>query len=140
MPNPKLCAAGVTLRDQVNRAFPDRDRRSDGWIGDSSHSKRGSASDHNPDDNGWVRAIDVDANLSDDPKASYVFANQLRLLARRDRRLSYIIYSGRIASRRSLWRWRKYTGVNPHNTHIHISFTKKGDTDGRPFDLAILKG
>ena len=137
---PRLCEAGVTLRDQINRAFPNRDRRSDGWIGDSSHSKRGSASDHNPDDNGWVRAIDIDANLSDDPKASYVFANQLRLLARRDKRLSYIIYSGRIASRRSLWRWKKYTGINPHITHVHCSFTKKGDTDGRPFDLAILKG
>ena len=136
---PRLCEAGVTLRDQINRAFPNRDRRSDGWIGDSSHSKRGSASDHNPDDNGWVRAIDVDANLSDDPKASYVFANQLRLLARRDRRLSYIIYSGKIASRRSLWRFKKYTGINPHTSHLHISFTKKGDKDGKPFDVERLK-
>lgn len=135
---PKLCEAGVTLREQINRAFPNRDRRSDGWIGDTSHSAR--KSDHNPSIEGWVRAIDVSSGLSDDPKASYVFANQLRLLARRDRRFSYIIYSGRITSRRSLWRWRKYTGVNPHNTHIHISFTKKGDKDGRPFDLAILKG
>ena len=124
--------------DQVNEAFPDRDRRSDGIVGDSSHASRKSV--HNPDAEGWVRAIDVDANLSDDPKASYVLANQLRLLARRDRRFSYCIYPGKIASRRSLWRWKKYTGVNPHNTHIHISFTKKGDKDGRPFDLAILKG
>ena len=135
---PKLCEAGVTLREQINRAFPNRDRRSDGWIGDTSHSAR--KSDHNPSIEGWVRAIDVSSGISDDPKASFVLANQLRLLARRDRRFSYIIYSGRITSRRSLWRWRKYTGVNPHNTHIHISFTKKGDKDGRPFDLAILKG
>ena len=123
--------------NQVNEAFPHRDRRSDGIVGDSSHASR--KSDHNPTAEGWVRAIDVDANLSDDPKASYVLANQLRLLARRDRRLSYIIYSGKITSRRSLWRWKKYTGINPHNSHVHISFTKKGDKDGRPFDLAILK-
>lgn len=135
---PKLCEAGVTLRNQVSSRFPGRSLRSDGWLGDSSHSAR--KSDHNPDAKGWVRAIDISAGLSDDPKASYVFANQLRLLARRDRRLSYCIYSGKIASRRSLWRWRKYTGVNPHNTHIHISFTKKGDKDGRPFNLDILKG
>ncbi len=77
----QLCAAGLTLRDQVNRAFPDRDRRSDGAVGDTSHAAR--RSDHNPDAKGWVRAIDIDANLSDDPKASYVLANQLRLLARR---------------------------------------------------------
>ena len=137
MPNPKLCEAGVTLRAQIDSAFPNRDRRSDGWVGDTSHSAR--KSDHNPDAKGWVRAIDIDANLSDDPKASYVLANQLRLLARRDRRLSYIIYSGRIASRRSLWRWKKYTGVNPHTSHLHISFTKKGDKDGKPFDLERLK-
>lgn len=134
---PRLCEAGVTLREQINRAFPNRDRRSDGWVGDTSHSAR--KSDHNPSIEGWVRAIDVSSGLSDDPKACYVLANQLRLLARRDKRLSYIIYSGRIASRRSLWRWRKYTGVNPHNTHIHISFTKKGDKDGKPFDVERLK-
>jgi hypothetical protein len=133
----QLCAAGLTLRDQVNRAFPDRDRRSDGAVGDTSHAAR--RSDHNPDAKGWVRAIDVDANLSSDPKASYVFANQLRLLARRDRRLSYLIYSGRIASRKTLWRWRPYKGVNPHVTHIHFSFTKKGDKDGRPFNIPILE-
>ena len=140
MPNPKLCAAGVTLRDQVNRAFPDRDRRSDGWIGNADHKSRGSKSDHNPTSEGWVRAIDIDADLSDDRKASFILANQLRLLARSDRRLAYVIYAGKIASPRSLWRWRKYTGINPHNHHIHCSFRKKGDTDGRPFDLAILKG
>jgi len=135
---PRLCEAGVTLREQINRAFPNRDRRSDGWVGDTSHAAR--KSDHNPTSQGWVRAIDVDANISDDPKTSYVFANQLRLLARRDRRLSYIIYSGKIASRRSLWRFKKYTGINPHTSHLHISFTKKGDKDGRPFNLPILEG
>lgn len=133
----QLCAAGLTLRDQINRAFPDRDRRSDGSIGDSSHSAR--KSDHNPDAKGWVRAIDIDTNLSDDAKAAYVLANQLRVLARRDRRLSYIIFSGRIASRRTLWRWVRYRGINPHNTHVHVSFTKKGDKNGKDFKLAIFE-
>ena len=133
----QLCAAGLTLKSQVNSAFPSRDTRSDGTVGDTSHSSR--RSDHNPDAKGWVRAIDIDANLSNDPKASYVFANQLRLLARRDRRLSYLIYSGLIASRKTLWRWRPYKGVNPHVSHIHCSFTKKGDKDGRPFNIPILE-
>lgn len=133
----QLCAAGLTLRSQIDKAFPNRDRRSDGSVGDTSHAAR--KSDHNPDAKGWVRAIDIDADLSDDKKASYVLANQLRLLARRDRRFSYIIYSGRIASLRSLWRWKQYKGVNPHIHHVHISFTKKGDKDGRPFDIPILE-
>lgn len=135
----QLCAAGLTLRDQINRAFPDRDRRSDGSVGDSSHQSRGSKSDHNPDSNGWVRAIDIDANLSTDAKAAYVLANQLRVLARRDRRLSYIIFNRRFASRRTLWRFISYRGINPHEKHIHVSFTKKGDKDGKPFKLAILE-
>ncbi len=133
----KLCAAGHTLRDQINRAFPNRDRRSDGTIGDSSHSAR--KSDHNPDAKGWVRAIDIDANLSDDPKAAYILANQLRVLARRDRRFSYIIFNRRITSRRTLWRWVRYRGINPHEKHIHVSFTKKGDANGNKFKLAIFE-
>lgn len=134
----QLCAAGHTLLKQVNSAFPHRNRRSDGIKGDSSHASR--KSDHNPDANGWVRAVDISSGLSDDPKADYVFANQLRILARRDRRFSYIIFSGRYTSRRTLWRWVRYRGVNPHHTHVHCSFTKKGDKDGKEFKLAILEG
>ena len=133
----RLCAAGLALRDQVNRAFPDRDRRSDGTIGDTSHSSR--VSDHNPDGKGWVRALDIDADLARDRKAAFVLANQLRILARRDRRLKYIIFAGKYASRRTLWRWVKYRGINPHKTHVHVSFTKKGDKNGKPFKVAILE-
>ncbi len=38
------------------------------------------------------------------------------------------------------YKWRKYTGINPHKTHIHISFTAKGDTDGSMFQIPILTG
>jgi hypothetical protein len=44
----KLCAGGVRLRDQIDRRWPNRDKRSDGWIGDSDHAAR--KSDHNPID------------------------------------------------------------------------------------------
>ena len=134
----KLCKAGQQLREQIDDAFPDRDRASDGWLGDAKHAAR--KSDHTPDAKGWVRAIDVDANLSSDPNASYVFANQLRLLARTDKRISYIIFNGKIASWVGNYRWRKYRGINPHKTHIHISFTKLGDKDGSMFNLPILTG
>jgi hypothetical protein len=56
---PTLSKAAQQLREQFDDTFPDRDRRSDGWIGDTRHSAR--PSDHNPDPKtGTVRAIDVD--------------------------------------------------------------------------------
>jgi hypothetical protein len=138
---PKLCAAGVKLRAQVNNAYPDRDKSSDGWIADARHLAAGT-SDHIPDSAGWVRALDLDRDLSGKSKPDLMpyLANQLRALAKSDGRISYIIFAGKIASRRSLWRFIKYRGVNPHNSHIHVSFTKKGDQDGSPFNLPLLKG
>lgn len=135
---PKLCKAGVQLREQIDDAFPGRDRRSDGWIGDPNHKSR--KSDHNPTREGWVFAIDIDADLRSDKSAAFDLADQLRLLARRDRRFSYIIFAGRIASRKSLWRWVKYKGLNPHHSHIHVSFSKKGKLDGSFFKAPIIGG
>jgi hypothetical protein len=135
---PKLCKAGQQLREQFDDSFSDRDRTSDGWIGDSRHSAR--KSDHNPDGEGWVRAIDIDRDLSGRPKPDLMpdVADQLRILAKRDKRISYIIFSGKIASSKSLWRWRTYTGINKHRHHCHISFSIKGDQDGSFFQIPLL--
>jgi hypothetical protein len=68
-------------------------------------------------------------------------ADQIRVCAKRgDKRISYIIFAGRIASSRMGWRWRKYRGINPHNTHCHISFSPKGDTDSSFFNIPMIGG
>jgi len=134
----KLCKAGQQLREQIDDAFPDRDRTSDGWIGDAKHAAR--KSDHNPTVEGIVRAIDIDADLRSHKSEAFDLADQLRLLARSDKRISYIIFNGKIASWRMNYRWRVYRGINPHKKHIHISFTKLGDTDGGMFYIPILTG
>jgi hypothetical protein len=132
-----LCKAGQQLREQIDDSFPDRDRKSDGWIGDAKHSNR--KSDHNPDpSNGIVRAIDVDKDFDSRPSTGVYLADQIRVCAKKDKRISYIIYAGKIASAKSLWRWRTYSGINSHHAHIHISFTKKGDQNGRWFDIPML--
>jgi hypothetical protein len=136
----KLCKAGQQLREQIDDAFPNRDRSSDGAAASPGHKAHSPKSDHNPDEAGIVRAIDIDANLKSDKSAAFDLANQLRLLARTDKRISYIIYNGQIASWVANYRWRKYRGINPHKTHIHISFTKLGDNDGGMFYLPILTG
>ncbi len=135
---PRLSKAAIQLREQFDDNFSDRDRTSDGWIGDSRHSAR--KSDHNPDEQGWVRAIDIDRDLSGKAKPDLMpdVADQLRILAKRDKRISYIIFAGKIASSKSLWRWRTYKGINKHDHHCHISFTRKGDQDGTFFQVPLL--
>ena len=137
---PKLCKAGQQLRLQVDDSFPDRDRTSDGWIGDTRHQAR--PSDHNPDEQGIVRAIDIDRDLSGKAKPDLMpdLADQIRLCAKSDKRISYIIFNGRIASSKKSWAWRPYDGINKHNHHCHVSFTKTGDADSSFFNIPMLGG
>ena len=108
---PKLCKAGQQLRLQVDDTYPDRDRTSDGWIGDARH--QASVSDHNPDANGIVRAIDIDRDLSGKAKPDLMpdLADQIRLCARAgDKRISYVIFNGKICSSKKAWAWRPHRG------------------------------
>jgi hypothetical protein len=134
-----LSKAAQQLREQFDDTFPDRDRRSDGWIGDPRHASR--PSDHNPDPKtGVVRAIDIDRDVHKNGKPDLMpdIADQIRRLAKTDKRISYIIFDGKIASTKSFWRFRKYKGINQHRTHLHISFTRKGDKDGSFFQIPLL--
>ena len=142
----KLVPAGVTLRKQTDRRWPGRDRRSDGWVGDAAHSAR--KSDHNPDKDGWVHALDIDENMGKrgpwrNGRTARQLANQLRLYAASDLpgadRIKYVVYEGRLTSgtyRATWWKWRK--GNWGHYQHIHISFTSKAKKDERVFPLPIL--
>jgi hypothetical protein len=136
---PRLSKSVVQLREQADDAYPDRKRDSDGTIGDSKHSAR--KSDHNADpDSGYVRALDLDADFDKQASTAAYVADQIRTLAKSDKRIAYVIFNRKIASPRSFWKWRKYTGVNPHTSHIHISFTKAGDTDSKFFNIPLLGG
>ncbi len=139
---PKLSKAAIQLREQVDDCFPDRDRRSDGTTGDPRHALR--KSDHNPDEQGWVRAWDCDSDLFQGGKPVVMpdLVDQIRLLckSRTEKRISYIIYDGRICSSILNWKWRKYTGANQHKTHAHFSFKKTADNDGAFFQIPMLGG
>lgn len=72
----RLANSLTRLRDQVNAAFPNRNKASDGWIGDASHAA--SASDHNPNSQGVVSALD----LTNDPANGFdvhALAERLRV-------------------------------------------------------------
>ena len=146
----KLCAAGVTLRDQVNKRWVSRDKASDGWIGDSAHAARdgwgtnGKGSYHNPDPRGIVHAIDLDEDFLGKGKGEKVakdFAEELAAYCRAGKdggRIAHIVYEGQVASATANnWHFRG-SGYG-HFQHIHISFTNRADNDGRKFDLPIFK-
>lgn len=106
------------LLSQINAKWPNRDKSSDGSIGDAAHASR--SSDHNPwVDDGVVTARD----FTHDPARgfdSYAFAEHLRQT--KDPRIKYVISNRRIfSSETSPWVWRPYNGQNPHDHHVHVS-------------------
>ena len=136
---PWLCKAGVQLREQIDDNFGSRNRRSDGWIGDARHAA--TKSDHNPATPTMVvRAIDITSDLGAEANTAAYLANQIRIAAKTDKRIAYVIFNGRIASPILFWKWRKYSGIDPHKSHIHCSFTPKGDNDGSFFEIPLLGG
>lgn len=121
-----LCGAIATLKAQLNAANPNRDRTSDGFIGDSRHLAAGTSSDHNPwvkTALGWaVRAGDFDKDgINPD-----WFAEQLRLAGSRgDGRLiggGYVIWNGHITLP-DFSGWTPYLG-DPHTGHVHVSVNR----------------
>jgi hypothetical protein len=141
----KLVEGGVRLRDQLNARFPDRDKQSDGWIGDSAHSAR--KSDHNPDKRGWVHAIDIDENFGHgkwrNGRNAQALADQILAYARSGLpgadRVKYVVYENAIASgtyKATWFKWRK--GNWGHETHVHVSFTASAEKDGQLWPLPIL--
>jgi hypothetical protein len=138
----RLVAGGVTLRNQVNKRWPKRDKRSDGWIGDKAHAGR--QSDHNPDARGLVHALDIDADLDPkDPGAAQRLANQIVAYAASGipgaNRIKYVVFNDQIASgtyANSMWKWRG-SGYG-HMHHIHVSFTTKGENNAQTYPLPIL--
>jgi hypothetical protein len=133
----RLAAGAERLRDEVNALFPDRDKASDGSLGDQAHAQRDS--DHNPDENGIVHAIDIDEDFwgarFPDPQIANTLVRKLIALGPKDKRLKYIIFEGFMWSAKSKWQKQSYAGSNMHNHHIHVSFTTLADDDDSPYGL-----
>ena len=116
-----LARSLVTLRNEFDRAHPNRPKASDGTIGDAAHSAR--TSDHNPDANGVVRAWDCTAldETKPHPLAVWIAAN-------RPSRVKYVISRGQImksytSASGPAWTWLPYHGINGHFHHCHVSVT-----------------
>jgi hypothetical protein len=131
------------FREQINEVAPNRDKASDGVIGDYNHQKGDSS--HNPDDTGrgnseWdtdpdgkeeVRAVDIDIDFRQPGITARRLVDHLLHYAKNGTFwwIRYIIYDGKIYSKSTGFAERDYRGSNPHDKHIHINsdFTQAAD-------------
>lgn len=131
------------LRTELNRLAPNRDKSSDGTIGDTAHQSR--VSDHNDDEVGRVpirdadskhevHALDLDKDLRE-PNLTLAMVVQhvvARCRSGTEDRLRYVIYDRQIAEASNGWKWRDYDGDSPHTEHAHFSASyetsKEADT------------
>lgn len=136
------------LLAQINDWAPDRDKTSDGEIGDAAHQKEKSG--HNPDITGnaeykdgdnlnEVRALDVDSDLRMPGISMQTMVDHIRALPNVSSRLRYIIYNEVIYEASNGWRGRPYTGPSQHKEHAHFSgaYTQAADNDSPPFDYRL---
>lgn len=112
---------------EANTIAPNRNKASDGSIGDAAHS--GTVSDHNPS-NGIVHAIDI----THDPSGgfdSWVYAEKLRLS--RDRRIKYLISQGKFCRSYDkpgipAWTWSREKDWG-HYAHVHVSINSGSEVE-----------
>lgn len=123
------------LLAQLNEAFPNRSKASDGALGDAHHAA--SVSDHNPNDHGIVTARDFTNDPINGPGNAGLLAV---LLASRDKRIKYIIADRKIYSGEAgpqPWVGRPYNGSNAHEHHLHLSVRQQDEyyDDTSPWNL-----
>lgn len=106
----------------ADKAWPKRNRASDGTLGDASHQAR--KSDHN-DGNAF--------DITHDP-GSGANGELIARMALADPRTAYVIWNRRIANVSiQEGAWRPYTGSNPHTHHVHVSIRPSTRLDDSPW-------
>lgn len=136
------------LLAQIDAAAPNRDRSSDGSIGDEGHAATVSA--HNPQDtadssdgndpDGQVDARDI----THDPRFAGSDMAQVTEAIRqsKDRRVRLIIFNKRIfasyaTASRPAWTWGPYSGDNDHSKHAHVETNDLHNDELAPWKISL---
>jgi hypothetical protein len=136
------------LRAELNRIAPNRDKTTDGTIGNAAHQQH--VSDHNDDEVGKVpirdadskhevHAVDLDKDLREPGLTMEMVVQHVvaRCRSGAEKRLRYVIYNRRIWSASNGWRQESYSGDNAHTEHAHFSasYVTAREADIRPWYL-----
>jgi hypothetical protein len=117
----KATPAAIAVLRQATALKPRRMKASDGLLPSAAHQIQNPNSDHN---SGY--AVDI----THDPKFGIDGAEVFNKL-RTDKRVSYLIFNGKIWSADK--GERVYTGPNKHNHHCHISIKAGFGDDTSPW-------
>jgi hypothetical protein len=123
------------FRAAVNAAYPNRDKASDGTIGDRVH--QATRSDHNPDPDESVDAFDMDVDLRSGNDAEAI--EKLKRVFEQHPSSSYWIHNDQIALRSEGWRRKSYAyagpGRNKHDRHVHWNTRESHENSTVPWIL-----
>lgn len=117
----KAQPAAIAVLRQATALCPLRKKASDGLLPSKAHVAQNPNSDHN---SGF--AVDLTHD-----KLGGIDCFELFQKLRKDPRVKYLIFSGRIWSEEK--GEREYTGPNKHNKHIHISIKEDYGNDTSPW-------
>ena len=120
----KATPAALAVLRQATALKPLRKKASDGLLPSAAHRKASPNSDHNT-------GLAVD--LTHDPKHG-IDCEEIFEKLKEDKRVKYLIFKEKIWSKeKSKLGNRRYTGSNPHNSHLHISIESTMGTDTSPW-------
>jgi hypothetical protein len=117
----KATPAAIAVLRQATALKPQRKKASDGLLPSAAHQVQNPKSDHNT---GFA------ADITHDPKFGIDCAEAFNKL-RTDKRVSYLIFNGKIWSAEK--GERAYTGTNKHTKHLHISIKAGFGNDTSPW-------
>jgi len=101
--------AAIAVLRQATALWPRREKASDGLLPSQAHISQSPNSDHNSG-----HAVDLTHDPIKGPDCAKIFKE-----LQKDKRVKYLIFKGVIWSPEK--GSRPYTGINPHNKHLHIS-------------------
>ena len=117
----KATPAAIAVLRQATALRPKRKKASDGLLPSVAHQKASPNSDHNT---GF--AVD----LTHDP-ANGIDCFLIYEALKNDKRVKYLIFTGKIWSVKN--GEARYTGINQHNKHLHISIKENCGNDVSPW-------